>query len=85
MFFLFGACDILTKNQGDSKMSEQEARRIYEHKLSLSRVFGGDVRQRCMEAGVPAELIDKFQRSDADIDTLIDRLDNLDNWMKQGK
>jgi hypothetical protein len=59
-------------------MYEQEARGIYDHKLSLCRVFGGNVRQRCLEAGVPAELIDKFERLDAALDKLINRLDNVE-------
>jgi hypothetical protein len=63
-------------------MSEQEARRIYDHKLSLSRVFGGDVRQRCLEAGVPAELIEKFERTDAAVDRIISGLEDLGNRME---
>ena len=65
------------------KMSEQEAKHIYDHKLSLCRVFGGDVRQRCLEAGVPAELIDKFERNDAEVDTLINRLCDLEDWTEK--
>ncbi len=41
-------------------MSEQEARRIYAHEVSLCNVFGGDVRQNCLDRGVPPELLETF-------------------------
>ena len=64
-------------------MYEQEARGIYDHKLSLCKVFGGNVRERCLAAGVPAELIDKFARLDAALDKLINRLDDLESPAKR--
>lgn len=43
-----------------AQMSEAEAKRIFDHKLSICKVLGGDVRAQCTALGVPEELIDKF-------------------------
>ena len=39
-------------------MSEQEARLIYAHEVSLCNVFGGNVRQNCLDRGVPEEIVE---------------------------
>ncbi len=41
-------------------MSEQEARLIYAHEVSLCNVFGGNVRQNCLDRGVPQDMVDLF-------------------------
>jgi hypothetical protein len=41
-------------------MSEQEARLIYAHEVSLCNVFGGNVRQNCLDRGVPQEMVERF-------------------------
>ncbi len=46
-------------------MSEQEARKVFSHAISLCKVFGGDVRRMCAERGVPDELISKFLEEQA--------------------
>ncbi len=60
-------------------MSEAEARRIYDLKYSLCKVFGGDVRRDCLEAGVPETLVDEFLENDKLLDRFIDSHDQSGN------
>ena len=41
-------------------MTEKEARMIYAHEVSICNVFGGNVRQNCLDRGVPEDLVDLF-------------------------
>jgi hypothetical protein len=41
-------------------MSEQEARIVYEHAVSLCRVFGGNIRQNCLDRGMPEDVVDRL-------------------------
>jgi len=41
-------------------MTEQEARKVFSHVVSLYKVFGGDLRQMCSARGVPDALFGRF-------------------------
>jgi len=41
-------------------MSEEEARRVFSHVVSLYKVFGGDLYQMCTEKGVPEDMVKKL-------------------------
>ena len=41
-------------------VSEQEARKVFSHVVSLYKVFGGDLMQTCKERGVPEALVRKL-------------------------
>ncbi len=43
-------------------MTESEAREIFHDKLALCDVLGLDVRQACLDAGVPAPMLDRIIR-----------------------
>jgi hypothetical protein len=45
-------------------MTREQARRLYSDISSLVFVFGGDLRQRCLQRGIPAEFVDEFMESD---------------------
>jgi len=45
-------------------MTEAEARKIFDMKNSLCDVLGLDVKTACIDAGVPADMVDKFIRAD---------------------
>lgn len=49
-------------------MTESEAREIFHDKLALCDVLGLDVRQACIDAGVPAVMLDRIIR-DHDVKT----------------
>jgi hypothetical protein len=42
------------------RMTDQEAQMIYAHEVSLCNVFGGNVRQNCIDRGVPEEVVDRL-------------------------
>jgi hypothetical protein len=63
-------------------MPESEARRIFDHKWSMCRVFGGDVRRQCLDAGVPGDLIDRFMTQDSRFEQFMSRHDDLGNRVK---
>jgi hypothetical protein len=41
-------------------VSEQEARKVFSHVVSLYKVFGGDLVQMCTERGLPHDMIKKL-------------------------
>ena len=41
-------------------ISEQEARKVFSHVVSLYKVFGGDLRQMCAEKGLPEAMMRKL-------------------------
>lgn len=45
-------------------MTELEARKIFDLKLALCGALGLDVREVCVDAGVPVEMVDKFIAAD---------------------
>jgi hypothetical protein len=45
-------------------MTETEAKEIFDKKLALCDVLGLDLRDECLRAGVPSEMIDKFLAAD---------------------
>jgi hypothetical protein len=57
-------------------VSEDEAKRIFDHKLAICKVLGGDVKAQCAAAGVPNALIDKFLAADRQLTRFINRHDD---------
>jgi hypothetical protein len=53
-------------------MTEIEAKRIFDEKLPICDVLGLDVKTACIEAGVPAEMVDRFLRTDMAITSALD-------------
>jgi hypothetical protein len=45
-------------------MTREDARKLYTDISSLVYVFGGDLRQKCLQRGLPPELVDEFIDSD---------------------
>jgi endonuclease III len=41
-------------------MDEKEAKRVFEHCAMLCEVFGGDLKERCLEKGMSERLFEKF-------------------------
>ncbi len=41
-------------------VTEQEARKVFSHVVSLYKVFGGDLLQMCAEKGLPEEMVKKL-------------------------
>jgi hypothetical protein len=41
-------------------VTEQEARKVFSHVVSLYKVFGGDLVKMCAERGVPASMVRKL-------------------------
>jgi len=60
-------------------MSEDEARRIFDHKFSVCSVLGGDVKAECIRAGVPAEMVDRFLRGQQKFTRFMSSHDDLGN------
>jgi len=46
-------------------MTEADARRVFHDMLALCDVLGRDVREACIEAGVPAAMLDRIMRDHA--------------------
>ncbi len=45
-------------------MTRDEARKLYTDVSSLVYVFGGDLRQKCLQRGIPSDLVDEFIEND---------------------
>jgi hypothetical protein len=45
-------------------MTRDEARKLYTDVSSLVYVFGGDLRQKCLQRGIPGDLVDEFIEND---------------------
>jgi hypothetical protein len=45
-------------------MTREQAQKLYTDLSSLVYVFGGDLRQKCLQRGIPAEMVDEFIESD---------------------
>ena len=45
-------------------MTRDEARKLYTDISSLVYVFGGNLRQKCLQRGLPSELVDEFIDND---------------------
>jgi len=65
------------------RLSEEDARRIFDNKISICKVLGGDVRRQCLEAGVPAALIEKFLAADHELSAFFNLHDQSGNPLKQ--
>jgi hypothetical protein len=46
------------------EMTESEARKVFEQKLSLCDVLGLDLKGECLAAGVPADMFDRLVQAD---------------------
>ena len=45
-------------------MTRDEARKLYTDVSSLVYVFGGDLRKKCLQRGIPSDLVDEFIEND---------------------
>ncbi len=45
-------------------MTREEARKLYTDVSSLVYVFGGDLRKKCLQRGIPSDLVDEFIEND---------------------
>jgi len=63
-------------------LSEEDAKRVFDHKVAICKVLGGDVRQKCLDAGVPAQLIEKFLAADQALTAFFDLHDQSGNVLK---
>jgi hypothetical protein len=45
-------------------MTREQAHKLYADLSSLVYVFGGDLRQKCIQRGIPPELVDEFIEND---------------------
>ena len=45
-------------------MTREQAQKLYSDLSSLVYVFGGDLRQKCIQRGIPPELVDEFIEED---------------------
>jgi hypothetical protein len=64
-------------------MDEKAARKIWDNEVCLTRVLGGNVRERAARKGVPAEYLDKFEAEDARWKEFTGK-HNLDGSLKEG-
>lgn len=63
-------------------LSESEARRIFDHKVSICKVLGGDVRAQCLAAGLSPGLIDRFLADDEELTAFFNLHDSAGNPLK---
>ncbi len=63
-------------------LSEEDARRIFDHKVAICKVLGGDVRQKCLDAGVPARMLEKFLADDQELTAFFSLHDQEGNRLK---
>jgi hypothetical protein len=45
-------------------MTREQAKKLYSDISSLVYVFGGDLRQKCLQRGIPPELVDELIEND---------------------
>lgn len=64
------------------ELSDTDAKRIFDNKVSICRVLGGDVRAQCLAAGVPARLIEKFLAEDRELTAFFNLHDSAGNPLK---
>ena len=64
-------------------LSEEVAKRVFDNKVAICKVLGGDVRRQCLEAGVPATLIEKFLADDQELTEFFNLHDQAGNPLKQ--
>ncbi len=62
--------------------SESDARRIFDNKVSICKVLGGDVRAQCLAAGLSRELIEKFLADDDALTAFFNLHDSAGNPLK---
>jgi len=62
--------------------SEEDARRVFDHKVAICKVLGGDVRRKCLDAGLSERLIEKFLASDQALTAFFNLHDQSGNRLK---
>jgi len=62
-----------------TQMSENDAKRIFDNKLSICKALGGDVREACLAACIARSWIEKFIAADHDLTAFFDRHDESGN------
>jgi hypothetical protein len=63
-------------------LSEADARRIFDNKVSICKVLGGDVRAQCVAAGLSLGLIEKFLADDRELTAFFNLHDSAGNPLK---
>jgi hypothetical protein len=56
-------------------MNESESGRVFNNSLALCRVLGGDLKERCLEMGMPEQVFDRLFKDFGRLPTLVDRHD----------
>jgi hypothetical protein len=56
-------------------MNEVDARRIFDNKIALCKVFGGDLRKLCLEKGMQEQVFDKLFMEHQHMSAFIDKHD----------
>jgi len=64
------------------EMSETDAKRIFDNKISICKALGGDVRAQCLAAGVPPHFIQKFLAADLELTEFFKLHDQTGNPLK---
>jgi hypothetical protein len=60
-------------------MSDREARKIFDSNLALWKVFGGDLRNRCLSRGIPEDVFNSLLSEYERMSDFIDRHDAKGN------
>ncbi len=60
-------------------MNEIEAKRVFDCRVALCRVFGGDLKQRCLETGMSEQVFDSLLGEYQRITAFIDKHDSEGN------
>jgi hypothetical protein len=63
-------------------MNEIDAKRIFDHQVALSYVFGGELKRRCLELGVPEQTFEKLLKEHQRLSAFVDKHDSLGNITK---
>ncbi len=45
-------------------MTKNDAKKLYSDIAALVYVFGGDLRRKCLERGIPVEYVEEFMEND---------------------
>jgi hypothetical protein len=64
-------------DRGDSNptVTRAQAKKIYSDVKALVFVFGGDIRRKCLERGIPEVMVDELLANDTALNDFFDRHD----------
>ena len=58
-------------------MTRAEAKKIYSDVKAMVFVFGGDIRKKCLERGIPEAMVDELLSNDTALNRFFDEHDIL--------